>query len=499
MYQYQSVDQQEPMLAGDKRGGPAGPVQSMRRETATAKCNDGIFALLFIGHLVAIAYFAFTKGLDFINQYEKDHPAPEAQKGLGVVLGVSGGLIGVSVLFSAIWMKLLMAFAEHMIKFALWTNVGLLFGFAVVTLFVNPIMPFIFLFLAAINICYIYAVQNRIGFASANLKIACSALNEYVSIFGVAIFLLVIQVIWVAVWGLSTVGVYQMFRTADPHCAEEEARGKVCGGSGFGVTMFFLLVSVFWGQQVVQNVLTTTAAGTVASWWYHSSPTSGVGGALYRSMTSSFGSICFGSLIVAVLSAMRTMARVIRNQAQQDDNAALACVACLAECVLNCIENIMEYFNQWAYTYVGIYGFDFRTSGKAVIDLFNNRGWTAVINDDLASTALTIGAFGVGILSCCLGLLVAQFAPIHWQSQLGANMDQTTVFVIFGTIGFIAGVSMAMILANLVITALHTIFVCFAEDPMSFQRAHPEHYSELVMAWRHFQPDALVTAYGSYV
>ncbi|OQR94929.1 hypothetical protein ACHHYP_00801 [Achlya hypogyna] len=499
MYQYQAVDQAEPMLPGNKRGGNSGPMQSMRPESSAPKCNDGIFALLFVGHLVAIAYLAFTKGLDFIRDYEKDHPSHEAQQGLGVVFGVSGGLIGISVIFSALWMKLLMVFAEHMIKFALWMNVGMLFGFAVATLFVNPIMPFFFLFLGCINICYIYAVQNRIGFASANLKIACSALNEHISIFGVALLLLVLQVVWVAVWGLSTIGVYQMFRTSDPNCAAEEARGQPCGGSGFGVTMFFLLVSVFWGQQVVQNVLTTTTAGTVASWWYHATPQSGVGGALYRSMTSSFGSICFGSLIVAVLSAMRTVVTTIKNQAIQDDNAALACVACLAECVLNCIESIMEYFNQWAYTYVGIYGFDFRTSGKAVMDLFNNRGWTAVINDDLASSALTIGALGVGLLSCCLGLLVAQFAPINWTSQLGSNVNQTTIFVVFGTIGFIAGFSMAMILANLVITALHTIFVCFAEDPMSFQRAHPEHYNELVMAWRHFQPDALVTAYGTYV
>lgn len=53
----------------------------------------------------------------------------------------------------------------------------------------------------------------------------------------------------------------------------------------------------------------------------------------------------------------------------------------------------------WAYIYVGIYGRDFRTSAKAVMDLFRGRGWTAVINDDLASSALTFGAIGVGKLS----------------------------------------------------------------------------------------------------
>lgn len=60
------------------------------------------------------------------------------------------------------------------------------------------------------------------------------------------------------------------------------------------------------------------------------------------------------------------------------------------------LAGIMEYINRWAYIYVGIYGYDFRTSGKAVMDLFRNRGWTAVINDDLTSTALGFGALGVG-------------------------------------------------------------------------------------------------------
>ncbi|KAF0745148.1 hypothetical protein AaE_008432 [Aphanomyces astaci] len=136
------------------------------------------------------------------------------------------------------------------------------------------------------------------------------------------------------------------------------------------------------------------------------------------------------------------------------------------------------------------------------MQLFDSRGWTAVINDDLSSTALSIGAFGVGVLTGVIGLVVAKFAPVDWTVGFGA--DDTTRYgknpnVIFGGLGFIAGFSMAMILANLVITALHTIFVCFAEDPVSFQRSHPEHYNELILTWRHFQPDALVAAYGSYV
>lgn len=115
------------------------------------------------------------------------------------------------------------------------------------------------------------------------------------------------------------------------------------------------------------------------------------------------------------------MATILKEKAREDDNGALACVACLAECILNCLEGIMEYINQWAYVYVGIYGYDFRTSGKAVMDLFTNRGWTAVINDDLTSSALTLGALGVGVVTCILGLLVAKFSPASWFVAFGST------------------------------------------------------------------------------
>ncbi|KAF0696647.1 Aste57867_12628 [Aphanomyces stellatus] len=501
---YSQYEQHEPMLGKQQQHprthhptGAAAPVQSMRLEAPAPKCNDAFFAFLFVAHLIAIAFFAFTQGLDYLKQFEKDHPTPAAHKSLTVMLGVSGGLIGFSALFSAIWIQVLMACAENMIRFALWMNVGMMFGFAIMSMFVNPFMGIFFLLGAAINICYIYAVQNRIAFASAHLKLACVALNQHKSIFLIALLFILVQVGWLITWSLSAIGIYQMFRNGDPDCKAEEARGHLCGGAGFNVTIFFLLVSVYWGQQVVQNVMTCTTAGTVATWWYNTRTSNAVSGSLYRSLTTSFGSICFGSLIVAVVQALRTIARTIKQKAAEEDNAALACVACLAECVLQCIESLVEYFNMWAYTYVGIYGFDFRTAGKAVMELFNGRGWTAIINDDLSSTALSIGAFGVGVLTCCIGLVVAKFAPVDWAAQFGA--DETTRYVIFGVLGFIAGFSMAMILANLVITALHTIFVCFAEDPLSFQRAHPEHYNELILTWRHFQPDALVAAYGSYV
>ncbi|DAZ94821.1 TPA: hypothetical protein N0F65_012848 [Lagenidium giganteum] len=506
---YHEVGEREPMLGGGPalHGGnvdkqPNGSVRSMRLETPAPKCNDMAFAIVFIVHVLVIAVFAFWKGVPTLahqmnNPGSGTGPQPDT-KAYNKIFGLSAGLMVIGLVLSGLWMKLLMAYAESMIRIALWLNAGMLLVFAVITFVANPIAACIFLLFAAINVCYIYAVQNRIGFASANLKTACAAVSQYSGVFVAALGLMVLQFVWLLFWAVSAIGVYQLFRESDPTCNMDNPNRphQLCGGPGAGVAFFFMLISVYWGQQVIQNVLTCTTAGVVASWWYHPSPQSVTLGSLRRSFTTSFGSICFGSLLVAILNALSTIAHILREKAREDDNAVLACVACLAECIINCLRDMLEYINQWAYVYVGIYGYDFKTSGKAVMGLFTNRGWTAVINDDLTSSALGFGALGVGCVTACIGLLIAKFAPKAWFVVLGS---QNGAFLVMGIFGFIAGVSMALVLSSVIVTSLHTVFVCFAEDPIAFSRNHPVEYESLVGGWRQFHNDALISAYGTAV
>ena len=113
-------------------------------------------------------------------------------------------------------------------------------------------------------------------------------------------------------------------------------------------------------------------------------------------MTTSFGSICFGSLLVAIVQALRALA----NQAQENGDAGI--LACIAVCILGCIESLIEYFNKWAFIYVGIYGYSYLEAGKNVIALFRNRGWEAIIADDLVGNALFFSQFDRrGPHGCC--------------------------------------------------------------------------------------------------
>lgn len=65
-----------------------------------------------------------------------------------------------------------------------------------------------------------------------------------------------------------------------------------------------------------------------------------------RAMTTSFGSICYGSLIIALIQTLRAIVRNAAEQARSEGNLfALFCLYCL-ECLISIIESIAEYFNK---------------------------------------------------------------------------------------------------------------------------------------------------------
>ena len=130
---------------------------------------------------------------------------------------------------------------------------------------------------------------------------------------------------------------------------------------------------------------------------------------MHRSLTYSFGSICFGSLLQALVSVLRFAVESARNQRDRDD-ACGGCgtvLLCILECLARLLEDIIDYFNQWAYIFVGIYGYSYLESGRRVMELFRARGWTSIITNGLVSYVLGFITFmmGNGLVSYVLGFI----------------------------------------------------------------------------------------------
>jgi len=247
-------------------------------------------------------------------------------------------------------------------------------------------------------------------------------------------------------------------------------------------SLFFFLLSFYWTLQVIQNVIHVTSAGTIGTWWFTPSEANsffspGLRDSMFRATSYSFGSICFGSLIVAFVKALRQLAHMAR------DNDECQVLLCLVDCLLGCLEEIIEYFNKWAYVYVGLYGYSYLEAGKNVMQLFQNKGWTTIITDDLVENVLFMVSVGIGLIT---GLLGYGMALLHKQQLQNAGFDD------IGLMGFIIGLLVGFLLSSIVMSvissAVNTIIVLFAEAPMEFQHTHPELSGEMRAAWRQAWP-----------
>jgi len=369
----------------------------------------------------------------------------------------------VSVAISSLTISLMMKYPTEMIKTALIFSTILLLvmaisGFMMGSAFFGVVSLVIFAF----TICYVKAVWSRIPFAASNLNTALTAVKSNIGLAFIAYFIMVLAFGWSCFWFMGF--------------------SSSLNSNNTGI-LFLLLLSYYWVHQVLSNTVHVTTAGTVGTWWFVPGEANGcwssaIKDSFCRATTYSFGSICLGSLLVAVVQALRALA----HQARQNEDMQL--LACLVECILACIQDIIEYFNKWAYVYVGLYGFGYVQAGREVVQLFQNKGWTVIITDDLTDRVLMMVSIGVGVLTGFAGLAIT----LADQSIFG-NLNVENVPAAGFLVGFLVGVVFSSILMSVVGSAINTVIVCFAESPAEFEVNHPQLSAEMRSSWASAWPE----------
>lgn len=71
-----------------------------------------------------------------------------------------------------------------------------------------------------------------------------------------------------------------------------------------------------------------------------------------------------------------------------------------------------------AYVYVGLYGYSYLDAGKNVMTLFQNKGWTTIITDDLSENVLFMMSVVLGLLTGLVGLIMSNL-----DQELFANIN----------------------------------------------------------------------------
>ena len=371
---------------------------------------------------------------------------------------VVSSLVGAIFLISLIF-YCMKSFPDTFIKVSIFAYLAIIGLFLFLTVLAGAIFPSILLgVLFFINSLFFWRARHKIPLTALVLRTTLGILELYPSMAVVSVCQLVLQFIYVSfaffTFLLIVAAASQSLLTP-------------------GILMLyfsFSALSLFWTCQVLMNILHVTISGVFASFYLtggkYSSP---IGNCLGRALTFSFGSICFGSLIVAAIQTVRFLVRSLK-----DDNSV---VGAIADCILGCIENLASYFNFFAYTELAIYGRSFVSSAKDCWSLIKRSGVELIVNDILAGVVLTLGMLVVTVGGSLYGKLLISFIF----NQLTQSAPE--VYIVITALVFLLSFAM---LAEMIKSGINTSIVCFCEEPRGIQNSNPllyEKYTEIVSGY----------------
>jgi len=449
-------------------------------EAQTPGCRNSFFAILFLIQFGVVVSLSVS-GIASMGSFESDHF--ELHKALLFMIALMGSVVGVS---AAIMLLLLGPLAEMMIQVSLVLSPLVCGLSSILSLaFANVIGAICLAITSLFGVLYAVHVWHRIPFAVANIATAMEAVKENKGLLPLAYFFTFCAVGWTLLWAFSVVKVFE-----EPgwikECSTKDDTDSDCHLSPKGKTILVaLLLSLYWTAQVIKNIFHTTIAGVVGTWWFTPQEERAVGccntavfDAWLRSNVYSFGSICLGSLMVAVLQVSQFLVRMARQRRDESGNriGQSSLLLCLLQFFVDQLERLMEYINSWAFVYVGLYGYEYWTASSKVYQLFQARGWSLILNDHLVGRSLALMQLLIGVVCSGIGIV------------LGLVFVGSPVAGLL--LGFVLGIALSGILFQVVTSAVDTVVVCFAEAPNMLRANHPPELSDrMITAWRAAYPN----------
>ena len=386
------------MGRGERHGDYAEPAPTLQEDfvhsgTKKKECNDVFFLLIFLAVFIMTIVFAVKYGEGFMDATDL---GKDAASGFSLVLEYVAYCALSSVGMALGWIVIMIFAGEFLIWSALLLIIALNIMLAIVLTkeFYNeghehywwPAV--VFGTLALLVMLYTCCIRKRIKFAAKHLKVAGSAVLSLPMMVVIAFIMVFVQFGWTVTWVLGTAGILYEgdYITVTGDCSNPLNPCQVDTdlGSATGVTIGMLVV-FFWGMFVVINIVHVTVAGSVASWRIKSGAPMITISSWIRALTFSLGSICFGSLLVAILETIKQILNSLAWSANRSGNCCAACLLGCVSCFVGCIENLLKFFNRFAYAYVGIYGYSFITAGKHVRCVaFETRNSANNVVDDQA-------------------------------------------------------------------------------------------------------------------
>ncbi|PLB53191.1 protein PNS1 [Aspergillus steynii IBT 23096] len=325
-------------------------------------------------------------------------------------------------------------------------------------------------------ICFISWIP-RIPFTAFMMETSIDVSRRYGHMFLVSAIGGIVTVAFAAWFSVTLVSIYVAYEPnssgSNPSCAN----GGCSTGRVIGLVVY-VTFAMYWFSEWWKNTIHTTIAGVYGSWYFfggspNGMPKGATRGAFRRATTYSFGSISFGSLILAIINMLRQACSV----AQRHEAAEGSLVGSIAFWILGCLISLLDwlvtFFNRYAFCHIALYGKAYIPSAKDTWKMMKDRGIDALVADCLIGPVLTMGSVFVSYVCALLAYLYLQFTHPSYNQ----DGEFTAVIMAFA---FVIGLQVCQVFMTPMSSGIETIFAAMAWDPQVLMQDHPDLYQRLV-------------------
>jgi choline transporter-like protein 2/4/5 len=203
----------------------------------------------------------------------------------------------------------------------------------------------------------------------------------------------------------------------------------------------FLAFGMLWAFQFISDK-TKFITMVSASTYYFDSNASKDGSASvctgFRfAYGKNMGSIAFGSLILTIVGILRAIVETMAESANKDGDGAAKLIACIAQCLMACLESIIEHLSKLAYAYMAVTGDSFCSSAwnGFILNLKHLAKFVFALN--IAGLFIFMGVVTITCVNTGIGYLLMTYA-IKDGAHEGFNVVPS--LVAFGIVSFLVAI-----------------------------------------------------------
>lgn len=347
------------------------------------------FVIIFLATFGGGGYLIYA-GKDQIIPMVTQTSSDPSLTGFGYVMaklaGPVVGMMGLSSALSVLMVVLAKAFPRPVMYFLIAFTFLVYAAFIILGFVINSLgLAISFIIVALFTACMLYCFWSYITIGLRLLECAARFITEKPAVYFISLMCLFLNVAFTVFWVFSWLSIYSKSKVADT----ENTKNIF---NIIGIVWYAL--GVFWGFYLYYCMVFLIASAC-AYWYYQSENNSVLRG--INNIKYHLGSICFGAIVVTIITMLRILATARRSE------GSLRILAAIAECLLRCVEDYIKILNNNAIIVMAVTGEGYIDSAKSTISLIFDNLSLFIILDYFTTFYNVFSVVFIGLLPAGIG------------------------------------------------------------------------------------------------